>query len=118
MDNNPKQTEHLAATFEDIAKEIDASQDQTYYMLTIILPIRLIGINPLIKTHAIYKETIGATTSATKLITNAIKINGNLKEKVSKLFNGNCTKMIKFINVFFLFYMNNEDNSHIKIPNK
>jgi hypothetical protein len=50
----------------------------------------------------------------TKLITNAIKLDKNLKEKVPDFFDGNRAKTTKFINAFALFQMNNEDYSHMK----
>jgi hypothetical protein len=39
----------------------------------------------------------------TKLITNAIKLNGSLKGKVSEAFDGDHTKTQKFLNMFSLF---------------
>jgi hypothetical protein len=49
------------------------------------------------------KETIAATMDTTKLITNAIKIDGSLKGKVPDAFDGDQTKTQKFLNAFSLF---------------
>jgi hypothetical protein len=74
-----------------------------------------VGVNPLpLRIRAIREETIAATMDMTKLITNAIKIDGSLKGKVPDAFDGDQTKMQKFLNVFSLFWMNNEENLHIK----
>jgi hypothetical protein len=62
------------------------------------------------------EETIAATMDTTKVITNAIKLDGSLKGKVPEAFDGDHTKTQKFLNMFSLFWMNNEDNSHMKIP--
>ena len=124
MDNNPEQTERLAQSFgvnpifEDIAKEIEGTQDREHYLPTIVPKMKPTSINPPIRVHATREETIGATTDASKLITNAIKIDGNLKGKVPEIFDGDRTKTLKFLNAFGLFHMNNEDNSHMKNPYK
>jgi hypothetical protein len=76
------------------------------------------SINPPIRVRTTREETIGATINASKLITNAIKIDGNLKGKVPEVFDGDRTKTLKFLNAFGLFHMNNEDNSHMKNPYK
>jgi hypothetical protein len=125
IDKNPKQTKKLAQTFmenpvfQDIAKAIDEPQDQAHYLPTTLptaLPsMRPVGINPPpLKVQSAREPTIGATTDTTKLITNAIKLDGNLKGKVSDSFDGDRAKTTKFINAFTLFQMNNEDNSHMK----
>jgi hypothetical protein len=49
------------------------------------------------------EETIAVTMDTTKLITNAIKLDGSLKGKVSEAFDGDCTKTQKFLNMFSLF---------------
>jgi hypothetical protein len=129
MDKNPEQTERLAQTFtenpvfQDIAEAIDEPQDRAHYLPTILptaLPsIRLVGINPPpLKVQSAHKPTIGATTNTTKLITNAIKLDGNLKGKVLNSFDSNRAKTTKFINAFTLFQMNNKDNSYMKNPYK
>ena len=51
-------------------------------------------------------------------ITNSIKLDGSLKGKVPEPFDRDRTKTQKFINAFSLFWMNNEDNSHMKNPYK
>ena len=107
MDNNPALTKKLAATFEsnpifeDIAEELGNPGDKVHYMPThtALKPIRPVGINPHpIKACATRKETLVVTTDTTKLITNAIKPDGSLKEKVPKAFNGDQTKTQKFLN--------------------
>ena len=78
-----------------------------------------VGINPRpVKAHATREETLAATTNTTKLITNAIKLDGSLKGKVPEAFNGDQTKTQKFLNQFSLFWMNNKDNSYMKNPYK
>jgi hypothetical protein len=129
MDKNPEQTERLAQTFmenpvfQDIAEAIDEPQDRAHYLpttLPTVLPsMRPVGLNPPpLKVRSAQEPTIGATTNTTKLITNAIKLDGNLKGKVPDSFDGDRTKTTKFINAFSLFQMNNEDNSHMKNPYK
>ena len=76
------------------------------------------SINPPIQVCTTREETIRATTDTSKLITNAIKINRNLKGKVPEIFDGDRMKTLKFLNAFELFHMNNEDNSHMKNPYK
>ena len=124
MDNNPEQTERLAQTFginpifQNIAEEIEGTQDREHYLPTIVPKMKPPSINPPIRVRATQEETIRATTDASKLITNAIKIDGNLKGKVPEVFDGDRTKTLKFLNAFGLFHMNNEDNSHMKNPYK
>jgi hypothetical protein len=128
MDRNPTLTKELAQTFvaapvfEDIAEAIETPQDRAHYLPTIVPPAHIIqpvGVNPPpLQIRAIREGTIAATTDTTKLITNAIKLDRSLKGKVLEAFDGDCTKMQKFLNVFSLFWMNNEDNSHMKIPYK
>jgi hypothetical protein len=134
MDRNPVLIETLAETFTlapvfaDIAKEIKTPQDRAHYLPTIVLALHviqpvgvnpLVGVNPmLLRVRATREETIAATMDTTKLITNAIKINGSLKGKVPDAFDGDQTKMQKFLNAFSLFWMNNEENSHMKTPYK
>jgi hypothetical protein len=123
-------TEALAETFTsalvfvDITEEIKAPQDWAHYLLMIVLVphiIQPVGVNPSIGVNlmplcirATREETIIAMIDTTKLITNAIKINGSLKGKVPETFDRDRTKTQKFLNVFSLFWMNNEDNSHMK----
>jgi hypothetical protein len=129
MDKNLEQTERLAQTFmenpvfQDIAEAIDEPQDRAHYLpatLPTILPsMRPVGINPPpLKVRSAHEPTIRATTDTTKLITNTIKLDGNLKGKVSDSFDGDRAKTTKFINAFALFQMNNEDNSYMKNPYK
>jgi hypothetical protein len=134
MDRNPVLTEALAETFTsapvfaDIAKEIETPQDRAHYLPTIvpaphiIQPVGVnppIGINPMpLRIRTTREETIAAMTDMTKLITNAIKINGSLKGKVPEVFDGDQMKTQKFLNMFSLFWMNNEENSHMKTPYK
>jgi hypothetical protein len=128
MDRNSALTEELAQTFvtalifEDIAEAIETPQDRTHYLPTIVPPahvIQPVGVNPPpLRIRATREETIAATTDTTKLITNAIKLDGSLKGKVPEAFDGDRTKTQKFLNMFSLFWMNNEDNSHMKIPYK
>ena len=128
IDNDPVQTEQLAnifeenPIFEDIAEEIDPPQDRRHYLPTIIpgpQTLRPVGINPTpLKARATREETLAATTDTAKLITNSIKLDGSLKGKVPEPFDGDRTKTQKFINAFSLFWMNNEENSHMKNPYK
>jgi hypothetical protein len=128
MDRNPTLTEELAQTFiatpvfEDIAEAIETPQDRAHYLPTIVPPphvIQPIGVNPPpLRIRATREESIAATTNTTKLITNTIKLDGSLKGKIPEAFNGDRTKTQKFLNMFSLFWMNNEDNSHMKIPYK
>jgi hypothetical protein len=133
MDENPQQTEALATVFEDtttfanIAKEIDPAQSQTHYMPTIVPPtiLRPTSINsvhgtPIMarSTHGTSTETLAATHEATRLITNAVKIDGQLKGRVSDEFYGDRTKTQTFMNAFDLFWMTNDENSSMKVPYK
>jgi hypothetical protein len=98
MDRNPALTEELAQTFvatpvfEDIAEAIETPQDRAHYLPTIVPPahvIQPIGVNPPpLRIRATREETIAATTDTTKLITNAIKLDGSLKGKVPEAFDG------------------------------
>jgi hypothetical protein len=142
MDWNPVLTKELAETFTsapvftDIAKAIETLQDRAHYLPTIVPPLHVIqpvGVNPPVRVNppigvnppvevnplplriwATREETITATMDMTKLITNAIKIDGSLKSKVPDTFNRDQTKTQKFLNTFSLFWMNNEENSHMK----
>jgi hypothetical protein len=134
MDQNPVLTKALAEEFTntpvfvDIAEEIKTPQDRAHYLPMVVLTLRILqpmGVNPPIganpvplRVRATREETITATIDPTKLITNAIKIDGSLKGKVPDSFNGDRTKMQKFLNTFSLFWMNNEENSHMKTPYK
>jgi hypothetical protein len=73
---------------------------------------------PLVKVQSTREPTIGATTDTTKLITNTIKLDRNLKGKVPDSFDSDRAKTTKFINAFALFQINNEDNSYMKNPYK
>src|SRR5882757_2320800 len=130
MDINPARTELLAQEFadnpifSDIAEAIEGPQDRTHYLPTTvpIAPCKQgpVGINPTpLKIRATTPgETLGATTDTTKLVTNAIKLDGSLKGKVPETFDGDRTKTQEFINSFALFFMTNEENSHMKNPYK
>ena len=99
IDTNPFQTELLAQAFtenpvfHDITESVNPAQSREHYLPTTILwteRLRPTHINP----QPIYArattsgETIAATTEATKLITNAIKIDGGLKGRAPEPFNG------------------------------
>jgi hypothetical protein len=102
MNQNPVLTEALAETFTsapvfaDIAEEIETPQDWAHYLPTIvpaphiIQPVRVnppVGMNPVpLRIRVTREETIAVTTDMTKLITNAIKIDGSLKGKVPEAF--------------------------------
>ena len=62
--------------------------------------------------------TAAATQDAARLITNAVKIDGQLKGRVPETFNGDRTQAQKFANAFELFWMTNDENSTMKIPYK
>jgi hypothetical protein len=126
MDKNPVQTETLAedlytrSSLAGIEEEVDPSQDRTHYLPT---TIQSVSINPArIRSSRPGAEgsTIAATTNVdvNKLVNSALKIDGSLKGKVHESFNEDRTKTQKFMNAFDLFWMNNEDNSHIKNPYK
>jgi len=127
VDTNPIVTEALAATFEDvrtfedIAEAVDPPQDRTHYLPTIIPNnpiIRPVGINPPpLRIRSGRGETI-ASTGVMDPVTQALRGDGALKGKVPPPFNGDRTKTQKFLNAFSLFWMNNEDNSHMKNPYK
>jgi hypothetical protein len=127
IDTNPAQTEMLAShftdqpIFEDIAKAIEGTQDRSHY-LPATLPsaagLRPTSINPVRvrSTATTEPTTIAATTDSTRLITNAIKIDGQLKGRVPDTFDGDRTKTQTFMNAFDLFWMTNEDNAAMKLP--
>ena len=126
IDTNPVQTELLAShfvdqpIFEDIAEAIEGPQDRRHYLPT-TLPsaagLRPTSINPVrVRSTATEPTTITATTDSTRLITNAIKIDGQLKGRVPDTFDGDRTKTQTFMNAFDLFWMTNEDNTAMKIP--
>ena len=114
---------HKNPVFHDIAKSVNPAQSQEHYLPTTILwTERLkpthINLQQIHARAATSGETIAATTEATKLITNAIKIDGGLKKRVPKPFNGDRTKAEQFLVKFELFWMNNKENSHMKNPYK
>jgi hypothetical protein len=129
MDKNPAQTEALAEAFlqptllADIAEEIDHSQPREHYMplsLPSAASLRPVSFNP-IRARATQvgdDETIAATQGAAQLITNAIKIDGQLKGKVPADFDGDRTKTQTFMNAFDLFWMSNDKSSTMKTPYK
>jgi hypothetical protein len=107
--------------FEDIAEAIKGGQDRSHY-LPATLPsasgLRPTSFNPIWVRST---TTGGATTAAathdpTRLITNAIKIDGQLKGRVPDSFDGDRTKTQTFTNAFDLFWMTNEDNAAMKSP--
>jgi len=93
IDTNPTQTEILASQFadqpifEDIAEAIEGGQDRSHY-LPATLPsaagLRPTSINPVRvrSTATTEPATAAATIDTTRLITNAIKIDGQLKGQV------------------------------------
>jgi len=102
----------------------EPSQPQEHY-LPITLPLAQglapIGINPIWVRSTVTapaSETIFMTQGAAQLITNAVKINGQLKGKVLDTFDGDRTKTKTFMNSFDLFWMTNNENSAMKIPYK
>jgi hypothetical protein len=134
VDLQPAQTEHLAGAFEqhtgfaDIAEEIGGDEDQSrLHYLPTTLPstthFRPVGINP-IRTTAnpirVRSSTTGTTraptTDATQLITNAIKMDGQLKGRVPEPFDGDRSKTQTFMNAFDLYWMTNEESSVMRIP--
>ena len=129
IDINPFQTELLAQAFtenpvfHDIAKSVDPAQSREHYLPTTVPwteRLRPTHINPQpIHARATTSgETIAATTEATKLITNAIKIDWGLKGRAPEPFNRDRTKAEQFLVEFKLFWMNNEENSYMKNPYK
>src|SRR5882762_8972679 len=127
IDRNPEQTAALASQFaeqpifEDIAEAIEGGQDRSHYLPT-TLPsasgLRPTSFNPI---RVRSTTTGGATTAAathdpTRLITNAIKIDGQLKGRVPDSFDGDRTKTQTFTNAFDLFWMTNKDNAAMKSP--
>jgi len=130
IDTNPAQTAALAShfadqpIFEDIAEAIEEGQDRRHY-LPATLPsatgLRPIAINPIrvrstTTGGATTAATVAATHDPTRLITNAIKIDGQLKGRVPDTFDGDRTKTQTFMNAFDLFWMTNEDNAAMKSP--
>jgi hypothetical protein len=132
MDKNPEQTEALAehlvgrSTVHGIAEELDPSEDRAHYLPTFVPPRSFappVSVNPIrVRSSRTALETtsIGATSAVDvgKLVNNAIKVDGSLKGKVPESFDGDRTKTQKFMNAFDLFWMNNEENSHMKNPYK
>jgi Retrotransposon gag protein len=122
MDKNPIQTETLAedlytrSSLAGIEEEVDPSQDRTHYLPTTIQPVSINPARIRSSQPGAKGSTIAATTNVdvNKLVNSALKIDGSLKGKVPESFNGDRTKMQKFMNAFDLFWMNNEDNSHMK----
>jgi len=134
VDTNPALTEDLAAqfednpVFEDIAETFDPPGDRSHYLPTTVPPairtLRPVGINPPLHSYppplrirSGREETIGATVDP-KDLQNAIRLDGSLKGKVPDFFDGDRTKTQKFLSAFNLFWMNNEDNSHMRNPYK
>jgi hypothetical protein len=128
MDNNPEQTEELAgrlfsqSTLEGVVEELEANQPREHYLPT-TLPsaeaLRGVGVNPIqVRATRLGEEKVAATTEAAKLITNTIRLDGQLKGKVPTSFDGDRTKATTFMNAFDLFWMNNEENSSMKNPYK
>ena len=127
IDTQPEETEGISqhllqqSLLEGIAEEIEPSQPRAHYMPTVVpsaqglAPVR---INPIRARATNPSENISATQGASQLITNAIKIDGQLKGKVPETFDGDRTKAETFMNSFDLFWMTNDENSVMKIPYK
>ena len=118
VDHNPEQTKALAEslfyrfTIANIVKEVEPSQPREHYMPT-TLPsayrLTLVDVNPIhVRSTVTAPENIAATQGVTQLITNVVKIDGQLKGKVLETFNGDRTKAETFINSFNLFWMTND----------
>ena len=60
-------------------------------------------------------DIVTVAADVAKLISNSIKVDGQLKERVPDTFDGDCTKTQKFMNGFNLFWMTNEDSSAMKV---
>ena len=99
IDINPFQTELLAQAFtenpvfHDIAELVDPAQNREHYLPTTVpwmerLKPTHINPQPIHARATTSGETIAATTEATKLITNVIKIDGGLKGRAPEPFNG------------------------------
>jgi hypothetical protein len=133
VDTNPVQTQELAEQFEDnpvfgdIAEAIEPSQDRGHYLPT-TLPsatgLRPVTINPKMTSNPIkvrsttvgHSEAAAATHETTKLITNAIKMDGQLKGRVPEPFDGDRSKTQTFMNAFDLYWMTNEESSLMRTP--
>ena len=128
-DENPARTEALIAlltenpVFGDIAEDVDLAQSCKHYLpISVPWKERLNPVN--INSQALHarattsRETLAVTTKATKLITNAIKIDSRLKGRAPDTYDGDHTKAEKFVVNFELFWMNNEEHSHMKNPYK
>jgi hypothetical protein len=61
---------------------------------------------------------LAATHKATCLITNTVKIDGQLKGRVPDEFDSDRTKTQNFMNAFDLFWMTNDENTSMKVPYK
>jgi hypothetical protein len=132
VDTNPALTERLAATFEDnpifedIAEANDPPQDRTHYLPTtvpIIRTLRPVGVNPRVNTIPLLirsgrEENLAAAVDPSETTSNSVRLDGSLKGKLPEPFDGDRTKTQRFLNAFKLFWMNNEDNSHMKNPYK
>ena len=130
VDKDPAHTAALAAflegnpVFEDVAEAVDAPGDHTHYLPTILPsatrmhPMSLNPIRVWSTNTGGEAATAAATQDATRLIINAVKIDGQLKGRVPETFDGDCTQAQKFANAFELFWMTNDENSTIKVPYK
>ena len=99
MDTNPFQTELPTQAFMEnpvfynITESVDPAQGQEHYLLTTIpwterLKPTHINPQPIHARAMTSGETIAATTEATKLITNVIKIDKGLKGRAPEPFTG------------------------------
>ena len=130
VDKDPVHTAALAAlfeenpVFEDVAEAVDAPEDRTHYLPTILpsaAKMQPVSLNPIrVRSTSTGGEaaTAAATQDATRLITNAVKIDGQLKGRVPETFDGDRTQAQKFANAFELFWMTNDENSTMKVPYK
>jgi Retrotransposon gag protein/Zinc knuckle len=79
-----------------------------------------VGINPIQARSTTIGggESISATVDTAQLLSNAVKVDGQLKGRVPEIFDGDRTKTQNFMNSFDIFWMTNEDNNVMKIPYK
>ena len=128
VDRDPELTAALAASldqpiFKDIAEAIDPPQDRTHYLPTSVPPpiyIRPTPLNPILARStrtggAAPSDPIGTThPDASQIITNALKVDGQLKGRVPDVFDGDRSKAQTFMNAFNLFWMTNDESNVMK----
>ena len=132
VDTNPAQSEALAQEFDnqpmfgDIAEAIDPPQDRTHYLPTTLgsgAGLNPVAVNPIRACFTttrrpaapVAPDVATAAANAAKLISNSIKVDGQLKGQVLDTFDGDCIKTQKFMNGFNLFWMTNEDSLAMKV---